>query len=83
MVAQRSLIEQIVEVKFAEYGECAATIDHYSLPYALHHWLKKLSPDYLKVPKILKFNGQSSSHEHLAYYIRVMGELALEESSLL
>ncbi|MQL89747.1 hypothetical protein Taro_022322 [Colocasia esculenta] len=84
IVAQRRMIEKIVDDRFAQRGEGTATVDLYSVPYPVHHQFKKLPPDCPKAPNMLqKFDGQGSPNEHLAYYITAMGELAFDESYLL
>ncbi|MQL93888.1 hypothetical protein Taro_026536 [Colocasia esculenta] len=83
IVAQRRMIEKIVDDRFAQRGEGTATVDLYSVPYPVHHQFKKLPPDFPKAPKLQKFDGQGSPNEHLAYYITAMGELAFDESYLL
>ncbi|MQM22380.1 hypothetical protein Taro_055431 [Colocasia esculenta] len=57
--------------------------DLYSVPYPVHHKLKKLPLTCRKVPKLQKFDGHGSPLEHVAHYITAMGDLALEESYLL
>ncbi|MQL94728.1 hypothetical protein Taro_027389 [Colocasia esculenta] len=80
---QRHMIQKIIEDIFAQQGEGIWVADLYSVPYLVHHQLKKLPLECPKVPKLQKFDGQGSPLEHLAHYTTAMGDLALEESYLL
>ncbi|MQM17414.1 hypothetical protein Taro_050385 [Colocasia esculenta] len=80
---QRHMIQTIIEDIFAQQGEVIQVANLYSVPYPIHHQLKKLLVACLKVPKLQKFDGHGSPLEHVAHYTTAMGDLAFDESYLL
>ncbi|MQL73497.1 hypothetical protein Taro_005846 [Colocasia esculenta] len=80
---QRHEIKKMVEDMLAQQGEGVQAIDLYSVPFPVHHQLKKLPEACPKVPKLPKYDGHGAPQEHVAHYTIAMGDLASDESYLL
>ncbi|MQM21173.1 hypothetical protein Taro_054207, partial [Colocasia esculenta] len=80
---QRHEIKKMVEDMFAQQGEGIQAMGLYSVPFPVHHQLKKLPEACPKVPKLPKYDGHGAPQEHVAHYTIAMGNLASDESYLL